>query len=346
VAYTNYKQPWSLADGSTILDLGEVEIVSPPADYRVDPEQWLPTPSYDFGGEIELVDYEYSVSRVGQGKGFAVKLLWRAKTRPADNYTLLAEILDADGKVLRAFEYEPVGGQAPTSSWQPGQFVKDQVDVVLPASTPPGDGAVQVRLSWQRPDGSRLSVRRWLLPPEEGLSLGGLTVMEKEGRVFDLPEVQYPLEANLENKTRLIGYDSPQLAQSGETPGFFQLKQADCIANAENCRLHFDFYWQGLSEMEVPYSIFLHVVDQQGQIVTQHDRGPAIRAKQPTTAWLPGEVVLDPVDLPLPPDILPGQYSLRLGMYLPPDGPRLLILDDAEQAIADFVEIGTVEVEP
>jgi len=346
VTYTNYKQPWSLADGTTILDLGEVEIVSPPADYRVDAEQWLPTPSYDFGGEIELVDYEYSVSRVGQGKGFAVKLLWRAKARPADNYILLAEILDAGGNVLRSFEYEPVGGQAPTSSWQPGQFVKDQVDVVLPASTPPGDSAVQVRLSWQRPDGSRLSVRRWVLPPGDGLSLGGLTVMEKEGRVFDVPEVQYPLEANLENKTKLIGYDSLQLVESGETPGSFLTTQVDCVANAESCRLHFDFYWQGLSEMDVPYSVFLHVVDRQGQIVTQHDREPGIRAKQPTTAWLPGEVVLDPVDLTLPPDIPPGQYSLRLGMYLPPDGPRLLVLDDAGQTTADFVEIGTVEVEP
>jgi hypothetical protein len=87
-------------------------------------------------------------------------------------------------------------------------------------------------------------------------------------------------------------------------------------------------------------------VNEQGEIITQHDRGPGTRAKQPTTAWLPGEVVLDPVDLALPEEVPPGRYTLRLGMYLPADGTRLLILDGVGAPIADFIEIGTVEIEP
>ena len=58
-----------------------------------------PTPGYDFNGEIELADYEYTVTRVGQGKGFGVKLLWQAQTKPADNYTLLAELVDSSGVI-------------------------------------------------------------------------------------------------------------------------------------------------------------------------------------------------------------------------------------------------------
>ena len=98
--------------------------------------------------------------------------------------------------------------------------------------------------------------------------------------------------------------------------------------------------------MDVLYFVFLHVVDEQGQIVAQHDLGPGKRGKQPTTSWLPGEVVLDPVDLSLPPDLSPGLYTLRLGMYLPPAGPRLLVLDEKEQPVADFIEVGTLEVGP
>jgi hypothetical protein len=33
-------------------------------------------------------------------------------------------------------------------------------------------------------------------------------------------------------------------------------------------------------------------------------------------------------------------------MYLPPDGPRLLMVDENGQAVSDFVEIGTLEIKP
>jgi len=237
-----------------------------------------------------------------------------------------------------------VAGLAPTSGWQSGQFIRDQVDLVIPASSPPGQDALRVRLSWRRPDGSNLSVRRWWLPLGESLNLDWLTVVEKESRVFEAPEVQVPLGTNLEDKIRLVGYNSPQLTKPES--GLIRLEQADCRADRAACRLHFDFYWQALSEMDQLYWVFLHLVDEQGQIITQHDRGPGIRAKQPTTAWLPGEVVVDPVDLALPEDIQPGHYILRLGMYLPPEGPRLLILDGVGVPMADFIEIGTVEIEP
>jgi hypothetical protein len=348
VTYISYKHPWPLADGATLLDLGEVELTLPPAHYRPETLLLNPAAGHDFNGEIELVDYSYNASRVGQGKGFAVKLLWRAKTRPADNYTLLAEAVDAAGNVIRSVEQPPVGGRALTASWQAGQFVRDQVDLVLPASAPVGEQALRVRLSWLRPDGSQLKLRRWLLPVGERLNLAWLEVIEKEDRVFTAPPIQYPVGANLAHKARLIGYNSPLLRQAGAAePATIRLRRADCLARAEACQANFDFYWQGLSEMDQLYFVFLHVVDEQGQIVAQHDLGPGIRGKQPTTSWLPGEVVLDPVDLSLPATLPPGAYSMRIGMYLPPDGPRLLVVDQAGQVSRDnFVEIGTIQVTP
>lgn len=328
VAYTSYKQPWSLPDGTTRLDLGAVEITAPPVAYR--PESKL-AGGYDFNGEIELVDYNYTVSRVGQGKGFGVELLWRAKKQPVDNYTLVAEIVDQADNVLRAFEHPPVGGRAPTAGWQTGQFVRDQVDVVVPASAPAGEKPVRVRLSWQRPDGSRLRLRRWLFPAGESLYLAPMEVEEKEGRIFEAPPVQVEIGANLADKARLIGYNSPRLGEAGAV--------IRCPAGEA---IHFDFYWEGLSEMETIYFVFLHLVDETGQIVAQHDRGPGRRAKQPTTAWLPGEIIHDPVDLALPPDLAPGLYTLRIGLYQHPAGPRLTpVAGDGR----DFVEIGRVRVE-
>ena len=353
VVYLSYKHPWSMADGTTLLDLGEVEIVSPQADDR--PEligseaglaAYTPMSGYDFNGELELAGYEYTVARVGQGKGFAVKFLWRARTKPVDNYLVRAEVVDPAGRVLQAVEYQPAAGRAPTAAWQPGQFVRDQVDFVLPASAPAGEQAVRVRVGWVRPDGSQLKVRRWRLPLGDHLKLAWLDVVEKEGRVFEIPPLQYPIGANLEDKARLLGYDA-SLSPLAESPAAFQFSRTHCPAEAEVCdAMHFDFYWQGLREMDLLYFVFLHVVDAQGQIVAQHDLGPGQRGKQPTTSWLPGEIVTDPVDLALPAKIAPGQYTMRLGLYLPPDGPRLLILDENGQAIRDFIEIGTIQVTP
>jgi hypothetical protein len=98
--------------------------------------------------------------------------------------------------------------------------------------------------------------------------------------------------------------------------------------------------------MDQLYFVFLHLVDAQGNIVAQHDRVPGLRGTQPTTSWLPNEIILDPVDLSLPADLPAGDYTLRLGLYLPPDGPRLFIVDEAEQPTADFVEVGQVQVVP
>jgi hypothetical protein len=345
VAYTSYKQPWPLADGSTLLDLGEVELILPAAGTQLETTPLNPTPGYNFNGEIELADYEYTVTRVGQGKGFGVKLLWQAQTKPVENYTLLAELVDAAGHVLRSVEHQPGEGRAPTSAWQPGQFVRDQVDLVLPASAPVGPEAIWVRLNWLRPDGSRLKVRWWRLPVGESLNLAGLDVTEKEGRVFTSPQVQHPIEADLDHKVRLLGYTTSLPTDSALQPGLSWSRE-QCAANAEACLVHFDVYWQGVSEMDQLYFAFLHLVDRQGRIVAQQDKAPGIRGKEPTTAWLPGEVIADPIDLNLRSDLLPGQYTLRIGMYLPPNGPRLPVQDQAGRPIGDFIEIGTLEIIP
>jgi len=206
VIYTNADQPWVNNHGESLLDLADVEIVSPSQDFLPAHTDRI-LPNHDFNGEIELVDYSYSVSRLRQGKGFGLRFLWRAQQQPADNYTLLVEQLDAAGNVIRSGTYQPVNGQAPTSSWQGGQFIRDQIDLVIPASTPPGEQALQIRLSWLRPNGPKLNSRRWFIPIGDSLTLGWLDVIEKEGRIFEVPEIGHPFDTNLDNKVRFLGYN-------------------------------------------------------------------------------------------------------------------------------------------
>jgi hypothetical protein len=335
VTYQDDQQPWQLSDppGEVTLNLGTVEIVPPPPNTEPAAEQYKIPGQHDFNGEIRLAGFDYSVNRVGQGKGFALDLLWQALQVPVDNYALLIEQVDSNGKVLRSKTVQPVSGQAPTGSWQPGQYILDQVDLVVPASAPAGETALHLRLSWIRPDGSRLDLRRWNIPLGSSLTLPPLRVTEKAGRNFTLPPLARSISANFENKTLLAGYNN-------RAP--LVIDRSACSGD-NRCQIQLDLYWQGLSEMESPYNIFFHVVDSNNRIISQTDHAPGARGKQPTTGWLAGEIVTDPIDLFLPENISPGQYTLRTGLYLPPD-KRLRRLDPDGQPAEDFIDIGTVTV--
>ncbi|MFQ5575540.1 MAG: protein O-mannosyl-transferase family, partial [Anaerolineae bacterium] len=91
-----YHQPgqeWRMADGSRVFDLGPVAVQFTPAAGRPGPDR--------FGRELALDESRISVKRARQGKGFALHLLWRTLEPPADNYTLLAEMVDGAGQVWR-----------------------------------------------------------------------------------------------------------------------------------------------------------------------------------------------------------------------------------------------------
>ncbi|RMF01826.1 MAG: hypothetical protein D6768_09730 [Chloroflexi bacterium] len=163
---------------------------------------------------------------------------------------------------------------------------------------------------------------------DDGLTLPPLRVTEKKGRTFDVPPVAQPVDANFGNRARLVGFN---------TPDGLQISRSEC---GGNCAVQVETVWQGIGEMEQPYRIFAHLVGPAGGIAAQSDAQPGERGRHPTTGWLPGEVVTHPVRIALPPDVTPGSYTLRLGMYLPPAGPRLPV----ENSANDFVDIATVTV--
>jgi hypothetical protein len=80
--------------------------------------------------------------------------------------------------------------------------------------------------------------------------------------------------------------------------------------------------WQALREMEQDYTVFVHLVDQNGAVHSQHDGMPRSGA-YPTSRWLPGEFVADTHTLALPPDLPPGEYALQVGLYHAETGARL-----------------------
>ncbi len=320
---------WPLIDGRPVLNLGQVTVTPADSSQPLDPwGEYKPLRDITFGGEIRLVGYDYSVTRAGQGKGFAARFLWQALHPPAGDYTLQVELVDADGKVWRDWRHVPAEGRAPTSTWAVGQPVRDQVALILPADAPPGEDTLLVQLAWLRPDGEQLSARRWILPAGETISLPGVQVVEKADRLFEPPPLPHVASADFGSRIQLIGYELPT---AGLSPGD---------------TLPLTLVWQSLtSDMRESYTVFVHLVGPDGIIHGQWDKEPGRRSKQPTTGWVTGEVVVDPIPVPLGHDAPSGTYRVLVGLYLAPDGPRLPLRDETGATTGDVLELTQIEVE-
>ncbi len=117
-----------------------------------------------------------------------------------------------------------------------------------------------------------------------------------------------PLDANFGNLAKLTGLTmEPEPASPGGT-------------------LRVTLFWQALRNIPVQYTVFVHLLDGQGGVVSQKDSMP-MSNQHPTTEWQPGETVVDMFyDLPVSDKAAPGEYSLEIGLYRA-DGRRLDVLD-------------------
>jgi len=87
---------------------------------------------------------------------------------------------------------------------------------------------------------------------------------------------------------------------------------------------HLTLFWQALQPMEEDYTVFTHLIDEEGNIWGQKDN-PPVDGLHPTTQWETGEIVRDQYDLAVSPDTAPGEYWLEVGMYLVETGERLAV---------------------
>ncbi len=124
-----------------------------------------------------------------------------------------------------------------------------------------------------------------------------------------LAQVATPLNqgsgADFSGEMKLLGY---RLPESAIVPGQ---------------SLHLTLYWQAQIAMDRNWSIFVHVVDDQGVIVAQRDRYPGNGALA-TTLLPAGEIFADDYMIPIPAvTAAPAPARIEVGLYDLMDGARL-----------------------
>lgn len=91
--------------------------------------------------------------------------------------------------------------------------------------------------------------------------------------------------------------------------------------------------WKALSEMSQDYKVFVHLLDQSGNIVRQNDFVHC-NGVCPTSQWTPGQRIVDESAMILS-GLPPGAYSLAVGLYNGDTGLRLETLNNLGQVIPD-----------
>jgi hypothetical protein len=131
-----------------------------------------------------------------------------------------------------------------------------------------------------------------------------------------LPEIIVE-NPNQTETIRLLGYDSP-------------------VEMAASQVLDVTLYWQPTQDLSIDYTSFVHLINSEGQGITQSDHQPGGNF-YPSSYWQPGETLRDQHTLILPPDLPAGTYQLRVGMYHQPE-PGII------RGMGNGLEIGSLIV--
>jgi hypothetical protein len=302
------------ADGRLVGESARLfDITVSPADRALGPEH-LPIATkhqVDLSGGLRLLGYSLDDAPATPGDERKINLFWQATDRPAAEYTAFVQLLDRQGHVAVGWEAPPGAGY-PTQVWAPGTLMRTQASIRVPANLSDGSYRLIGGL-FRADDKTRLRTEQG----DDHFTLGQLTV---RGRPHEMnpPTPAHTMDAELDNMAHLVGYDLAPPAE-GVKPGD---------------SLPLTLYWQAMGTSERPYTVFVHLLDEGGDIFGYGDSEPAA-GLLPTTGWLAAEYVKDPHPVTIRSDAPAGTYRLAVGLYNPATGERLKTANGADHVILD-----------
>ncbi|MEO7913446.1 MAG: hypothetical protein ABIV47_27665, partial [Roseiflexaceae bacterium] len=101
--------------------------------------------------------------------------------------------------------------------------------------------------------------------------------------------------------------------------------------------------WHALGRQNRNWTVFVHLVDAQGQIVAEDNRPPQDDAF-PMLQWVAGDWVEDRHPLVLPANLAPGDYRIRVGLFFPRTERRAGVYSKRGTLRGDYLDIGTLTV--
>lgn len=265
----------------------------------------------NFDDKIMLVGYDLPTRRVRAGGSLPITVYWQKLSDTKENYFQSNQLLDAQLRRMGGVDRRPA--QSHTACWDTDEVLADHYNVPVYAEA--ADGVYHLMIGvyqgWSERatylrlvhEGRRVEMANVTIGP---IKVGG----PPPGSVVSSCSPQHRLDISLGEVIRLAGYDLTERQES------IQLR----------------LYWQSIAQTEINYTVFVHLLNQKGEVVAQKDQ-PPLQGAYPTGLWNPGEIVPDDIVVPLP-DTLPAEkYLLEVGLYNPISGERLTVSGSSTNAV-------------
>lgn len=248
-----------------------------------------------FPGGLQLLGAKSSAETAARpGARVWVTLWWRAAEPTLEDMGLELELSRPNAKPVPLFTRpRPIIEGHPTSAWPRESVYRANYRVRLPATLTGGNYRLAVRLINLETD--RTLAKEQLIP----------LPVKARPRVYQASAPANPVNTVFGNVIRLNG---------------FEINGAPEFLPGQTVTLNLQ--WQALRDVSESYKIFVHLVDETGQIISQIDTLPQ-KGVAPTSGWVSGEIIVDTLALALPPEMPGGPYQLRVGLYHQDTGKRL-----------------------
>jgi 4-amino-4-deoxy-L-arabinose transferase-like glycosyltransferase len=244
-------------------------------------------PAITFQNGLTLIDTVIP-TEVRPGHALPLQLYWQASSPlPTSNLHYNLQIIAPDGSLFRELSGKP----APEwiEQWPQENLLVANTGIYFPPDTT--SGRYQIR--GQLREGDKIIEGRPFFWPfhNEAVLMGEIKV------------VPWPLETTLpQNVSRTD-------AQFGDA---IQLYGYDLAI--EPAALQLTLYWQALAVPEKDWFVFVHLLNEAGEIVVQRDVIPA-EGLRPTQGWRSSELITDAHEMLLPPGLPAGEYRLVVGLF-------------------------------
>jgi hypothetical protein len=275
---------------------------------------------YNLGNQVALLGYGLSESQATPGDILRLSLRWEGLTHIVQSYSVFVHLVDREGRMWAQDDGVPLRGLHPTTHWVEGEIISDPRELKLREDIPPGRYAIQTGM--YLPD----TMERLPAFGEEMEPLGDVAIVDYvrvRSGADEVDSPQHPMSVNLGGLVTLWGYD---VELSEARPGG---------------RVRVVLYWKADQQMEEDYTVFVHLMDAEGQIWGQQDNEPE-GGFHPTSFWDEGELVRDEYEFAIDDAAPAGEYQIEVGMYVLGTGRRLPVLEEEAPAGLDSVLLAPV----
>jgi len=257
-----------------------------------------------------------------------IKLLWRIdKANPTRLYSFSVRLVDDQGQVFGQVD----GLSLSSEHWRENDTVVNRLLLPVSENYPAGQ-TPRLNVLMYSPESVETVVddRETVVATEVALTTTGATDhlgwFQYNPYGVRLPLTSHRYFARFNEQIDLLGFSVPSTAaRPGED-------------------VPVTLYWAAAQTPTVNYHVFVHLRDENGNLVGQADK--ANPAGAPATHWTTTHYLADDHQLTIAPDTPPGRYQLFVGLWEESLG-RANAYDESGNLLGDSVPLGIfVEVQP